>query len=118
MKVWIKGKLVENGVSQEDLPVPTAEEIKLTATRKLKKVRVKALSEVTHTFEDTSVIQVRESDVAIIKEAIAEGIPTDWVMLDNSIRLTTPEELTGALMAGKPQIRAIWKTYTDALKAL
>jgi hypothetical protein len=84
----------------------------------LKSVRLKALDDIKYTFKDGSVYQVRPSDLSNFVMAIQEGKSEDWVLDDNTVRLTTVAEMQECLGSGIAQGKAIWRKHTDALRAL
>ena len=86
--------------------------------RNLQAVRDQALMDMTHTFADGSVIQVRPTDLTNFNIAISVGLDRDWIMADNSVRLTTAAEMQEALNSGIGQGQAIWNNYAQALKAI
>jgi hypothetical protein len=84
----------------------------------LKSVREQALSAIKHTIADGSVYQVRPNDLPNFSMAIQEGQPEDWVLDNNVTRLTTVVEMQECILAGIAQGKVIWRSHTDALKAL
>jgi hypothetical protein len=84
----------------------------------LQAARDAALNSMTHTFADNTVIQVRPSDLTNFNIAIQIGLDRDWIMADNSVRLTTVAEMQEALNSGIAQGQAIWDQYAQELKAL
>lgn len=97
----------------EVLPLSTEE-----LRRNLQAVRDQALMDMTHTFADGSVIQVRPTDLTNFNIAISVGLDRDWIMADNSVRLTTAAEMQEALNSGIGQGQAIWNNYAQALKTI
>jgi hypothetical protein len=101
---------------------PTTEELQLKAKEEqrqsLKTARDLALQGITHTFADGTTVQVRPQDIANFALAIEVGEPQDWVMADNSVKTLSVDDLNEAMQSGKAQGKAIWKAYTDGLKAL
>jgi len=81
-----------------------------------KDVREEDLLGLTHTLTDGSVIQVRPQDYQYLSLAIQRGLAIDWVLEDNTVRLTSIQELTEALDSGLNQGVAIWSTYTEVIK--
>jgi len=81
-----------------------------------KESRDASLSAITHTLADGSIYQVRPSDIANFQLAITIGTDAEWVLEDNSVRLTTVTELQEILDSGISQGIAIWNTYTTTLK--
>jgi hypothetical protein len=84
----------------------------------LKSVREQALSAIKHTIAGNSVYQVRPSDLPNFSMAIQEGQPEEWVLDNNMIRLTTVAEMQECILSGIAQGKVIWRSHTDALKAL
>jgi len=81
-----------------------------------KRARDLGLSSMVHTFADGSVIQVRPQDYQYLSLAIQRGLAIDWVLEDNTVRLTSVQELTEALDSGVQKGIVIWSTYTEVLK--
>ena len=77
-----------------------------------------ALTDMTHTFADETVIQVRPSDLTNFNIAIQVGVDRDWIMADNSVRMTTVADMQEAMTSGIAQGQAIWDQYAQELKAL
>jgi hypothetical protein len=86
--------------------------------RVLKSTRDDDLSAMVYNFGDGRIMQVREGDHAVIKQAIEDGYAGDWVMQDNTVRVVTTVDLVAALTDGKAQFEAIFKTYMQGLKEL
>lgn len=86
--------------------------------RKLQRERDTALQGMTHTFDDGAVVQVRPQDLSNFQTAVAAGEPQDWVMEDNTVRMTTVEEMQTAMASGVVQGKTIWNDYADKVKAL
>jgi len=86
--------------------------------RAYQRERDAALQAMTHAFDDGAVVQVRPQDMGNFQTAIAAGEPQEWIMEDNSIRLTTVEELQAAMASGVTQGKAIWNDYAEKIKAL
>jgi len=110
-------------IEQPVLPInETAEKIaanQMEAKRKaLKAVREASLKAITHTLEDGSDVQVRPDDLGNLNLAIAGGEDQQWIMEDNTVRMTTVEELQAAMASGIAQGKAIWDDYADKVKAL
>jgi hypothetical protein len=84
----------------------------------LKYVREQALLDIKHTIADGSVYQVRPSDLPNFSMAIQEGQPEEWVLDNNMTRLTTVAEMQECILSGIAQGKVIWRSHTDALKAL
>lgn len=84
----------------------------------LQAVRDTALTEMIHTFADGTVIQVRPSDLTNFNIAIEVGVDRDWIMADNSVRMTTVADMQEAMTSGIAQGQAIWDQYAQELKAL
>jgi hypothetical protein len=84
----------------------------------LQAARDAALNEMTHTFSDNTVIQVRPSDLTNFNIAIQVGIDRDWIMANNTVRMTTVAEMQEAMNSGIAQAQAIWDQYAQELKAL
>jgi hypothetical protein len=84
----------------------------------LKAVREQSLNAIKHTILDGSTYQVRPSDLPNFSMAIQEGQPEDWVLDNNTTRLTSVAEMQECIMSGIAQGKVIWRSHTDALKAL
>jgi len=84
---------------------------------KIKAERNQALRGITHTMADGSVYQVRPDDLPNFNMAIQEGQSEDWVLADNSIRLTTVAEMQECIVSGLEQGKVIWRAYTSSLSA-
>jgi len=119
-----KIRWVSNNVSQ-----PTDEEIQAEIERlkvleakekqrlELKATREQSLSELTYTFADGSIIQVRPSDIPTFQLAIAQGESQDWVMADDTVKTITVDDMQEAMNSGIAQAKVVWQEYTTALKA-
>jgi len=83
-----------------------------------KEDRDNALQDMTHTFADSTIVQVRPQDISNFQIAISGGISEEWVLKDNSVRLTTVAELQEAMDSGIAQGIVIWDTYKTVLKGL
>lgn len=110
--IAVAGMVYSDGVLSEP-----AESIEFKISN-LKKVRDSSLSAIVHDFGDGRVVQVRPRDISTFQLAISVGVGEDWVMADNSVEFLTVAELQTAMNSGIAQGKDIWKTYTDALKAL
>jgi hypothetical protein len=84
----------------------------------LKSVREQSLSAIKHTIADGSIYQVRPSDLPNFSMAVQEGQPEEWVLDNNMTRLTTVAEMQECILSGIAQGKVIWRSHTDALKAL
>jgi hypothetical protein len=104
---WVDGAWVVDEVLQKE-----------SQRNVLKSVREQALSAIKHTIADNSVYQVRPSDLPNFSMAIQEGQPEYWVLDNNVTRLTTVSEMQECILSGIAQGKAIWRSHTDALKAL
>jgi hypothetical protein len=104
---WVDGAWVVDVVLQKE-----------SQRNVLKSVREQALSAIKHTIADGSVYQVRPNDLPNFSMAIQEGQPEDWVLDNNVTRLTTVVEMQECILAGIAQGKVIWRSHTDALKAL
>jgi len=85
---------------------------------KAKQERDQALNAITHTLSDGSTYQVRPQDLANFELAIKQGQDVEWVLADNSVRLTTIDELQEILNSGIQQGVAIWDAYKAKLKEI
>jgi len=83
-----------------------------------KTTRDNALEANTYTLPDGSVYQVRPKDLPNFQTAVQLGVDTDWVLADNSVRLTTVAELQEILNAGVTQAKTIYDTYMATLKTI
>jgi hypothetical protein len=104
---WVDGAWVVNVVLQKE-----------SQRSVLKSVREQSLSAIKHTIADGSVYQVRPSDLPNFSMAIQEGQPEYWVLDNNATRLTTVAEMQECILSGIAQGKVIWRSHTDALKAL
>jgi hypothetical protein len=104
---WIDGAWVVNVVLQKE-----------NQRSVLKAVREQSLSAIKHTIADGSIYQVRPSDLANFSMAVQEGQPEEWVLDNNMTRLTTVAEMQECILSGIAQGKVIWRSHTDALKAL
>ena len=81
-----------------------------------KQDRDTALNSMTHTLADGSVVQVRPSDAPNFQMAIAIGVPKNWVLADNTVKVDmTVAEMQECLDSGIAQGNAIWDAYTAYL---
>jgi hypothetical protein len=104
---WINGAWVVDVVLQKE-----------SQRNSLKSVREQSLSAIRHTIADGSVYQVRPSDLPNFSMAVQEGQPEEWVLDNNMTRLTTVAEMQECILSGIAQGKVIWRSHTDALKAL
>jgi hypothetical protein len=104
---WISGAWVVDVVLQKE-----------SQRNALKSVREQSLSAIRHTVSDGSIYQVRPSDLPNFSMAIQEGQPEEWVLDNNMTRLTTVAEMQECILSGIAQGKVIWRSHTDALKAL
>lgn len=81
-----------------------------------KQIRDDSLQDSIYTLPDSSVYQVRPQDLVNFEVAISNGVDEEWVLADNSLRLTTVVELQEILSAGITQGKVIWNTYKQSLK--
>jgi hypothetical protein len=86
--------------------------------QRLKAVREQALLNIKHTIADGSIYQVRPGDLPNFSMAAQEGQPENWVLDNNMTRLTTVVEMQECILSGIAQGKVIWRSHTDALKAL
>jgi hypothetical protein len=106
--------------------VKTAEELLAEQTAKekeqlrqqAKQERDQALANLTHTFADGSVVQVRPGDLPNFQIAINNGVDREWIMADNTVRLTTVTELQQAMADGITQGEAVWDVYMNKIKEI
>ena len=85
---------------------------------KAKQLKNKKLNNNTYTLSDGSVYQVRPQDFLNFQTAIQSNQDTDWILADNSVRLTTVDELKEILENGIKQVKAIYQEYIDTLKSI
>jgi hypothetical protein len=104
---WIDGAWVVDLVLQKE-----------SQRNVLKSVREQALSAIKHTIADGSVYQVRTNDLPNFSMAIQEGLAEEWVLDNNTTRLTSVTEMQECIVSGIAQGKVIWRSHTDALKAL
>jgi hypothetical protein len=104
---WVDGVWVVDVVLQKE-----------SQRNALKSVREQALFNVKHTIADGSIYQVRPSDLPNFSMAVQEGQPEEWVLDNNMTRLTTVAEMQECILSGIAQGKVIWRSHTDALKAL
>jgi len=93
-------------------------QVKETARQDAKTTRDTALQANTYTLTDGSVYQVRPKDLPNFQTAIQLSVDTDWVLANNSVRLTTVAELQTILNAGVAQAKTIYDTYMATLKTI
>ena len=93
-------------------------QLKETARQDAKAIRDNALEANIYTLPDGSVYQVRPKDLPNFQTAIQLGVDTDWVLANNSVRLTTVAELQTILNAGVTQAKTIYDTYMATLKTI
>ena len=101
--------------------VDTVEEAKLAtedARAELKKSRDEALSDSQYVLPDGAIYQTRPSDLSNFEIAINKGVDKNWILKDNSVRLTTVAELVEILTNGISQAEAIWDNYAEELGKL
>lgn len=99
-------------------PEHSAAEMKEQQRVSLKRHREISLTSMTHTFTDGSVIQTRPEDLSNFNIAISVGIARDWIMADNTVRLTTVAEMQEALNSGIEQGLQFWNDYIRDIRAL
>ena len=99
-------------------PPKTQAELNEIARQDAKTTRDNALEANTYTLADGSVYQVRPKDLPNFQTAIQLGVDTDWVLANNSVRLTTVAELQTILNAGVTQAKTIYDTYMVTLKKI
>jgi len=85
---------------------------------KAKEDRDTALQSSTYSLADGSEYQVRPQDLANFQITIDGGVSEEWVLADNTIRLTTIAELQEILIAGIAQGKAVWTDYKTTIRAL
>lgn len=83
-----------------------------------KRQRDEALNAMTYTFADGAVVQVRPGDLPNFQTAISRGSARNWVLADNTTRMTTVSELQEALEYGIVQGEIIWDHYMNQLEAI
>ena len=103
---------------KDKILAPSPEQILQQKKNKLKQERDKALENITYTFDDNSIIQVRPKDLPNINIAIQQNQDTKWIMADNTIRTVTVDELKEAMASGIAQGKAIWADYMSKLEEL
>lgn len=109
--VWIEaGNTPEPEFDEADLKEQARIEAKTT--------RDAALNDITHTFADGAVIQVRPQDLANFEMTIAKGQDRKWIMANNDVRLTTIAELQEAMDSGISQGETIWDDYIARIESL
>ena len=64
------------------------------------------------------VYQVRPQDLANFQISIDGAVSEEWVLADNTLRLTTIAELQEILVGGIAQGKAIWAIYKTTIGAL
>jgi hypothetical protein len=84
----------------------------------LKTVREQSLGAIKHTISDGSTYQVRPSDLPNFSMAIQEGQPEEWVLDNNTTRLTSVAEMQECILSGIGQGKVIWRNHTTALREL
>jgi len=93
------------------------DELDAKAVKQSKKARDEALNNLTYDFGDGRIIQTRPKDELNIRNAIEVMIDNNiqsigWVMLDNSKKSITAQELTTALKSGQLSALSIWENYS------
>lgn len=86
--------------------------------QELQQTRDTNLQALTHTLLDGSVYQTRPQDMQNFDLAIALGQDREWVLADNSIRITTVAELQDIRGAGIANGQTVWDQYIADLKLL
>jgi hypothetical protein len=108
---WLNDAEVE---TLEDKQIVTDNATRLA----IKAIREQALRDITHTVAPGSIYQVRPNDLPNFSMAIQEGQSEEWVLADNSVRLTSVAEMQECVASGIEQGKVIWRAYTNSLKAV
>jgi len=103
---------------KDKILAPSPEQILQQKKNKLKQERDKALENITYTFDDNSIIQVRPKDLPNINIAIQQNQDTKWIMANNTIRTVTVDDLKEAVASGIAQGKTIWADYVSKLEKL
>ena len=77
----------------------------------LKTARDKAFADNEYALSDGSIYQVRPSDLGNFQLAIQGGVSKNWILKNDTTRLTTIAELGEIVTAGIAQAEAIWDAY-------
>lgn len=77
-----------------------------------------ALKNMTHTFSDGRVVQIRPQDEPNFRRQISKGEGRNWIMADNSIAMLTTAEMEEAVVSGMAQGETIYDQYMETLNAL
>ena len=99
-------------------PPKTAEQFRDIAKAELKTARETALADNEYALPDGSVFQVRPSDLGNFQLAIQGGVAKNWILKDDTVRLTTIAELSEVMTAGIAQAEVIWDAYALDLGSL
>ena len=83
-----------------------------------KATREEDLQAITYTLTDGSIYQVRPQDITNFELAIQLGVDTEWILEDNTVRLTTVAELQEILDVGIAKGKAIYNDYITVLKSI
>jgi len=102
----------------EPLPVVDASKQAESQRVQAKDDRDTALQSSTYSLADGSEYQVRPQDLSNFQITIDGGVSEEWVLADNTIRLTTVAELQEILIAGIAQGKAVWADYKTTIGAL
>jgi hypothetical protein len=84
----------------------------------IKNIRNAALLAITHTIADGSIYQVRPSDLPNMSMAIQRGAAEDWILANDSVRVTSAAELQECAASGIEQGAVIWRACTASLRNL
>lgn len=125
-ETWVEFTLPAGEVDEANLtwvlgePLPVVDPVKVSEKARIgaKRIRDESLISNTYTLPDGSVYQVRPQDLPNFDIVIADGVSEEWVLADNTVRLTTIAELQEILSNGVAQGKAIWTTYKNTIKEL
>jgi hypothetical protein len=84
----------------------------------IKEIRDTALLAITHTLTDGSVYQVRPGDLPNMSMAIQRGAAEEWILANDSVRVTSAAELQECAASGIEQGAVIWRACTASLRNL
>ena len=106
--------------TKSELELEAESKAKADGKKDAQEIRDEALRECTVELNG-NVYQARESDMPrmqVVISELEEGELDEWIMKNDVPTLVTREEMITALSLGIVEVRKIWKTYKEALKAL
>ena len=116
--IWQDEKQTKPSDEELQAEINKIKELDIKEEKKLKykRERENALNNITYTLNDGSVYQVRPKDVNNFKIAIERNQDIEWILADNTVRLTKPDELKEILNSGIEQAVKIWNNYIKQIK--